>query len=92
MTTPRLSTPDAHEPHVHELPPVRGVPAWVETRLVLRRDDGGAWRGRLRFTDTHSDRTAETAEIFCGRTEAELWQSVQALREHHVRDLYRSLS
>ena len=32
-----------------------------------------------------------TAEIFCAVSEQDLWQSVRDLRDHHLRDLYRSL-
>ena len=32
-----------------------------------------------------------TAEIFCATSESDLWQSVRDLRDHHLRDLYRSL-
>jgi hypothetical protein len=39
--------------------------------------------------DTEAERS--TAEIFCATSEPELWQSVRDLRDHHLRDLYRSL-
>jgi len=39
--------------------------------------------------DTEAERA--TAEIFCAASEADLWQSVRDLRDHHFRDLYRSL-
>ena len=32
-----------------------------------------------------------TADIFCATTENDLWQAVRDLREHHLRDLYRSV-
>jgi hypothetical protein len=32
-----------------------------------------------------------TAEIFFGAMEPDLWDSVRDLRDHHIRDLYRSL-
>jgi hypothetical protein len=32
-----------------------------------------------------------SAEIFCAGSEQDLWQSVRDLRDHHLRDLYRSL-
>ena len=53
-------------------------------------DDGG-YRGRVLFgaQDTEAERT--TAEIFCATSEPDLWQSVRDLRDHHLRDLYRSL-
>jgi hypothetical protein len=34
----------------------------------------------------------DTAEIFCGASEAELWQSVNGLQDHHLRALYLSLA
>ncbi len=39
--------------------------------------------------DTEAERS--TAEIFCAASEPDLWQSVRDLRDHHLRDLYRSL-
>jgi len=45
----------------------------------------------LRFADPDSTRERETAEIFCAESEADLWESVRELRDHHLRDLYRSL-
>jgi hypothetical protein len=57
----------------------------------VRRADDGAWRGRLRFSDSASSRERETVEIFCAGSEADLWESVRELRDHHIRDLYRSL-
>jgi hypothetical protein len=33
-----------------------------------------------------------TADIFCALTEAEMWECVHDLREHHLRDLYRSVT
>jgi hypothetical protein len=59
--------------------------------LTLRHADDGAWRGRLRFIDPASSRERETAEILCGDSEADVWASVRELRDHHLRDLYRSL-
>jgi hypothetical protein len=38
---------------------------------------------------TEAERSS--AEIFCAGTEQDLWQSVRDLRDHHLRDLYRSL-
>jgi hypothetical protein len=59
---------------------------------MLRRDDDGVWRGRLRFVDDDAARRERrTAEIFCGTSEEELWGAVRQIRDHHLRDLYRSL-
>jgi hypothetical protein len=49
------------------------------------------WRGRLLFADEEAGSGRATAEIFCGVSEQDLWQSVHGMREHHLRDLYRSL-
>lgn len=38
---------------------------------------------------TEAERSS--AEIFCATSEQDLWQSVRDLRDHHLRDLYRSL-
>ncbi len=81
---------DHREPVVHELPPLRFPDQLITLHLSLRRSDDGAWRGRLLFHNPNG-RDCETAEIFCGVTEDELWQSVRALRDHHVRALYLSL-
>ena len=45
-----------------------------------------------RLTRARPGALAATAEIFCAVTEAELWECVQDLREHHLRDLYRSVT
>lgn len=82
---------DPRGPVVHELAPLRLPQGAAPVRLSVRVDEHGAWRARMRFTDPVSGRERETAEIFCGETEQALWQSVHGLREHHLRDLYRSL-
>lgn len=82
---------DHREPVLHELSPLRLVDQVITLHLSLRRSDDGAWRGRLHFQHP-TGRECETAEIFCGATEDELWQSVRGLREHHVRALYLSLA
>jgi len=64
----------------------------VALALLVRRDDDGTWRGRLQFTDQESEAARTTAEIFCGSLEDDVWHSLQGLREHHIRDLYRSLA
>lgn len=82
---------DPREPVQHELDPLRCSGLLVQLSLILRRTEDGAWRGRLRFVDAESSRERETAEIFCAESEGELWASVRDLRDHHIRDLYRSL-
>ena len=81
---------DHREPVVHELSPLRLADQIIMLHLSLRRSDDGAWRGRFLFQHP-GGRECETAEIFCGVTEDELWQSVRGLRDHHVRALYLSL-
>jgi hypothetical protein len=91
----RTSVPDPREPSAHALEPIRGPGPQVAVALIVRVAEEGGWRARLRFTelsdagDLREERL--TAEIFCGATEDDLWQSVRSLGEHHVRDLYRSL-
>lgn len=88
----RFGAANATEPVVHDLPPIRydGVPITVQ--LEVRRADDGVWRGRLRFGGGGDDPGTITAEIFCAGTEADLWEAVRDLREHHFRDLYRSVA
>ena len=49
------------------------------------------WRGRILFGEEDTEHERTTAEIFCATTEQDLWISVRDLRDHHLRDLYRSL-
>jgi hypothetical protein len=60
-------------------------------RLAVRRSEDSIWRGRLHFAPMGGDPERLTAEIFCATSEQDLWQAVRDLREHHLRDLYRSL-
>jgi hypothetical protein len=76
---------------VHELPPIRCAGDDVALRLVVRRAEDGGWRARLLFGPGDPDVAPSTAEIFFGPSEADLWEAVRDLREHHVRDLYRSV-
>ena len=86
----RTPTREVREPTLYELDPLRFDGRSVTLALSVRVTDDGAWRGRLEFEDGEQRRA--TAEIFCGRSEDELWHSVRALGEHHLRDLYRSLA
>ena len=61
-------------------------------RLEIRRSEDGTWRGRLIFGGEEASAARSTAEIFCAITENDLWQSVRGFRDHHFRDLYRSVS
>lgn len=82
---------DPREPVVHEIAPLRFAGLTITVRVRIHRSDEGGWRGRLQFADeTGAER--ETAEILCGATEEELWQSVLSLRPYHLHDLYRSLA
>lgn len=91
QTTARPTARDSREPVNHELESFRFDGQTVHLCLILRRADDGAWRARLRFAEPDSTRERETAEIFCAESEADLWESVRELRDHHLRDLYRSL-
>lgn len=87
----RFGAPVAQDPVVHELSPLRFPNHLITIQLRLRCDDDGAWRARLLFLDAAGD-TRETAEIFCAPSEAELWEAVRTLPEHHLRALYLSLA
>jgi hypothetical protein len=87
----RSYTPDPQEPVLYELAPLRLTDQSITLQVSVRRSEDGAWRGRLRFID-RSSRETETAEIFCGVSEGELWQAVRGLGQHHLRALYQSLT
>lgn len=82
---------DAHEPVLLDLPTITYAGQSLAIRLVLRLDEQRIWRGKLQFQAAEVDVPRETFEIFCGAREQDLWESVRSLREHHFRDLYRSL-
>ena len=88
----RPVAPELSEPLLHDLPPVRSEGIVVACRLAVRRTDDGIWRARLHFLEAGQDSERITAEIFCATSEQDLWQAVRDLREHHLRDLYRSLA
>jgi hypothetical protein len=88
----RSSVPDPNEPVLHDLAPIRYEGVAIEVRLAVRRSEDGIWRARLHFVADGGDTERVTAEIFCATTEQDLWQAVRDLREHHLRDLYRSLA
>ena len=88
----RFGAPVARDPVLHELPPLRFPNNQLITvHLSLRLDGDGAWRARLLFLEPGAD-TRETVEIFCAPSEAELWEAVRTLPEHHLRALYLSLA
>jgi hypothetical protein len=87
----RYGVPDPAEPVVHELPPIRYGGEDVAVRVAVRRSEDGVWRGRFLFGDHDRADARCTAEILCGPSEADLWEAVRDLREHHIRDLYRSI-
>ena len=79
------------DPVVHELPPLRLPDRPIAIHLTVRREEDGTWRAKLRFVDPDFG-ARETVEIFCAPSEAELWESVRSLPEHHLRALYLSLA
>ena len=87
----RFGAPDPAEPVEHELPSASIAGEEVMLRLRVRRADDGTWRARLIFGPGDFDSAPATAEIFCAVSENDLWQSVRDLRDHHIRDLYRSI-
>lgn len=87
----RSNLPDPSEPVLHDLQPVRYDGVIVAVRLAVRRSEDGIWRGRLQFVPAGGEAERSTAEIFCATSEQDLWQAVRDLREHHLRDLFRSL-
>jgi hypothetical protein len=91
LQTVRPMTRDPREPTQHSLDPLRVSGQTIQLLLTIRQDDDGAWRGRLRFLNGDARRERQTAEIFCETSEDQLWTAVRQLREHHLRDLYRSL-
>lgn len=84
--------PEPSEPLLHDLPPFRFDGAMIAVRLAVRRTEDAIWRGRLHFTGAAGDSEHVTAEIFCATSEQDLWQAVRDLRDHHLRDLFRSLT
>ena len=90
-TPVRYGATDPSEPTTHELAPLRIGGDDVVVRIVIRRLEDGTWRARLLFGAGDERAVPATAEIFYGLSETELWESVTDLREHHLRDLYRSV-
>ena len=90
----RYGLPNPAEPAIHDLPPFRYERGLVAVQLELRRAEDGTWRGRLLFGHAAEDTAVApaTAEIFYAHSEADLWECVHDLREHHLRDLYRSVT
>jgi hypothetical protein len=76
---------------VHDLPAIRFDGQLIAVRLVIRRTEDGVFRGRMLYGAPDTEAERSTAEIFCAASEQDLWQSVRDLRDHHLRDLYRSL-
>jgi len=87
----RHSFTDERQAVVHDLPPIKFEGQGVTVRLAVRRTEDGTWRGRILFGAPDTEHERATAEIFCAANEPDLWQSVRDLRDHHLRDLYRSL-
>ena len=87
----RYQAAPAHDTVVHDLPPIRFDGQPIDIRLSVRRTEDGIWRGRVLFGAEGTEAERATAEIFCASSEPDLWQAVRDLRDHHLRDLYRSL-
>ena len=87
----RYGSSDSNEAVVHELPPIRFDGPLIGNRLLIRRTEDTVWRGRILYGAPDTEAERSTAEIFCAGSEQDLWQSVRDLRDHHLRDLYRSL-
>ena len=87
----RPMAPEPSEPLLHDLPPIQFEGRSVAVRLAVRRTDDGIWRARLHFLD-EGETERITAEIFCATTEQDLWVAVRDLRDHNLRDLFRSLT
>lgn len=79
------------EPTVHDLPPIRFANELIAVKVEVRRTEDGIWRGRILFAAPSSEALLATGDILCAATENDLWESVRDLRDHHLRDLYRSL-
>ncbi len=88
----RYGVSNPNEPSIHDLPPIRFAAALIAVRVEVRRAEDGTWRGRLLFFPPSAEAPATTGEILCAASEQELWESVRDLRDHHLRDLYRSLA
>ncbi len=88
----RYGVSNPNEPSIHDLPPIRYAAALIAVRVEVRRAEDGTWRGRLLFFPPGAEAPATTGEILCAASENELWESVRDLRDHHLRDLYRSLA
>lgn len=88
----RYGVPNPSDPTLHDLPAVRFGGALVGVQVEMRRAEDGMWRGRLLFVAPNAPAPVATGEILFGASENELWESVRDLRDHHLRDLYRSLA
>ena len=84
-------SPASSDTVVHDLHLVRVDGQPIDIRFSLRRTEDGVWRGHILFGAEGTEAERSSAEIFCAGTEQDLWQSVRDLRDHHLRDLYRSL-
>jgi hypothetical protein len=87
----RSPSPDSSNAVVHDLPAIRFDGQLIAIRLLVRRTEDNVWRGRIMYGAPDTEEERSTAEIFCASSEQDLWQSVRDLRDHHLRDLYRSL-
>lgn len=85
------AAPASADTVLHDLSPIRFDGQSIDIRLTVRRSEDGMWRGRILFGAEGTEAERSSAEIFCATSEPDLWQSVRDLRDHHLRDLYRSL-
>lgn len=93
MTQPQpdVRPSDASTELLHDLESIRIDKVGVRVRLETRREADGTWRGRMRFSPEASLVSYVTGDIFRGSSDADLLVAGRSLREHHLRDLYRSL-
>jgi hypothetical protein len=88
----RYGKSEPTEPVVHELSALKYGDDLIPVLLEVRRAEDGTWRGRLIFGHTDDGASPATADILCATSEGDLWECLHDLREHHLRDLYRSVT
>lgn len=92
MTLPQPeSSPSPIALHRHDLEAIRVDGRTVRVQLETRALPDRSWRGQLRFQPEASLQQFLTADIFRGSSDADLLAAARGLREHHIRDLFRSL-
>jgi len=91
LPLPEFRNPAGAAEHAHDLEMILVGGVQVRVRLEMRQESNGTWRGRMRFAPEASLVTFATGDIFRGASDADLVVAGRSLREHHLRDLYRSL-